>query len=369
MKNKNGFTLVELLGALVIMMLLAAIVLPNINAISKSSRNDLYETQIHIIEEAARLWGARNLYNLPENDGESVTISLLQLKLSGFLEPDIENPKTEELFPDDMNIVITKSGHTYFYEVLEDTGTKNEPIDPNAPLITLNGGIVQNVEINTTFTDLGATAESRNQKTLEITKRITQDGNETTIDTSKLGTYIITYSATDNGKTTSIERKVQIIDTLKPVLTCASCPLDLIVEVESSPDYILPTVTATDNSLLSGNLIVTKEGSFSSIIPGTKRVIYKAVDASGNVGTLDVTFVVKDTIAPTVTILESINATTNVTTVTITASDSGTGLNTYPYSFDGGNSWQMQSSAVFKEGETYDIVVRDKAGNLGRPTS
>ena len=364
--KKNAFTLLELLGVLFVIGLIALIAVPSVSNVIENSRNKLYKTQLNTIKEAARLWGAQNIYNLPEKDGDVVTISLLQLKLSGFLEIDIKNPKTEELFPDDMNVTITKSGFTYLYEVLEDSGTKNEIIDSTAPLITLNGSIVQNVEINTSFVDLGATAKGRDNTSLEVNKVITQNGVDATIDTSKLGTYIITYSATHKGKTTSIQRKVQVIDTKKPVLTCSSCPDNFVIEVESNVNYVLPVVTATDNSV-STSLEVTKIGSFSPIIPGTKKVIYEAVDESGNKGILEITFIVKDTIAPTVVVTSTVNESTNITTVKINVNDSGVGLDSYPYSFDGGSTWQITSSAVFKEGETYDIIVRDKVGNLGRP--
>ena len=220
--KKNGFTLIELLGVLLVLGVIILIAVPSITAVLDKSKDRLYKTQLNTIKEAARLWGAQNIYNLPENDGDVVTISLLQLKLSGFLEIGIKNPKTDKLFPDDMNIVIKKNGFTYSYEVLEDSGTTNEIIDSTAPLITLNGSIVQNVEINTSFVDLGATAKGRDNTSLEVNKVITQNGVDATIDTSKLGTYIITYSATHKGKTTSIQRKVQVIDTKKPVLSCSA---------------------------------------------------------------------------------------------------------------------------------------------------
>lgn len=361
MRKKNGFTLIELLGVLIILTLLLAVAVPTIEQFLRSSRNKLYNTQLINIENAARLWGTKNMFNLPKAEGESVTISLLQLKLSGFIDYNIKNPRTQKLFPDDMSIVITRHGNGYVYDILTDTGSSNEILDSTAPLITLNGGISQNVEINTPYQELGATAESRNHDALKVNIRVTKDGKDTSMDTSVLGSYEIIYSASADGKTSTIKRRVNIVDTIAPVLVCSTCE-SLTISVESSKDYILPTVTATDNSV-KGNLTVTKIGSFSSVIPGRKVVTYEAIDASGNRGTLELTFDVADTKAPTLEVASSVNPSTKVTTLTVTSSDSGTGLATYAYSFDGGKTFQMSPSAVFTTSSTVHVVVRDKVGN------
>ena len=73
---------------------------------------------------------------------------MLQLKLSGLIAYDFKNPKTGELFPDDMMIKIIKKGLAYTYVVLTDTGTSNNSgIDPFGPQIVLNGGVYLYLEV------------------------------------------------------------------------------------------------------------------------------------------------------------------------------------------------------------------------------
>lgn len=57
MKNKKGFTLVELLGVIVIMALLVAIAVPSTISISNRLKVKMYCSKIDSIETAAQLYG------------------------------------------------------------------------------------------------------------------------------------------------------------------------------------------------------------------------------------------------------------------------------------------------------------------------
>ena len=65
MKNKNGFTLVELLAVIVILSLLALLTSTAVTKLVKDSKEDLYQTQIELIKASAEAWGADNIYKLP----------------------------------------------------------------------------------------------------------------------------------------------------------------------------------------------------------------------------------------------------------------------------------------------------------------
>ncbi|MDD3392424.1 MAG: prepilin-type N-terminal cleavage/methylation domain-containing protein [Bacilli bacterium] len=118
---KKGFTLVELIAVLAILSILALIAIPSIDKVLKNTRNELYETQLTNIENCAKNWGADNLLLLPTTEGETVTLTLGQLKAGGYVESDIKNPKNNELFPDTLEVVITRQASYYTYEVDEDT--------------------------------------------------------------------------------------------------------------------------------------------------------------------------------------------------------------------------------------------------------
>ncbi len=118
MKNK-GFTLAELLGVITILAIIALITTVTITNVMKSSKEELYDVQINNIIVGAKTWASSNVYSLPENEGEYIMITLGQLKQSGFVENDITDPISNEPFDDSMQVMITKTGNTYKYEIVE----------------------------------------------------------------------------------------------------------------------------------------------------------------------------------------------------------------------------------------------------------
>ncbi len=115
--KKKGFTLAELLGVITILGLLALIVIPLVDKSMKEGKNDLYASQIKSIEAAARAWGTDHIDELPEaNETKNITLSRIQQ--DGYIDSDIENPKTGGLFGD-LQIKITSHGTYYSYEVIE----------------------------------------------------------------------------------------------------------------------------------------------------------------------------------------------------------------------------------------------------------
>lgn len=81
---KKGFTLVELLGVIVILGIIGVIAYPIVNGTIKESKQDSYNAQVSIIEEAGQKWGIRNVEKLPET-GEILYIKIDELISSGFI--------------------------------------------------------------------------------------------------------------------------------------------------------------------------------------------------------------------------------------------------------------------------------------------
>ena len=54
--KKQGFTLVELLAAIVIMGVIALIVFPSVSSYITKSRNKSYNIQVDLLEKAAKKW-------------------------------------------------------------------------------------------------------------------------------------------------------------------------------------------------------------------------------------------------------------------------------------------------------------------------
>ena len=98
----------------------------------------------------------------------------------------------------------------------------------------------------------------------------------------------------------------------------------------------------------------------------TNGIIIKVRDVAGNIttNTINITKIDKD--APTISsvVKDPDTWTTGNVTLTVTATDAGCGLHDTPYSFDGGKTWQKETSKVYTE-NTKNIVikVRDKLEN------
>lgn len=118
---RKGFTLVELIAVIAILGILAIIAIPSIDRALKNTKKELYDLQIKNIENGAKNWGADNLLLLPENEGETITLTLGQLKAGGYVESDIKNPKTNKLFSDSIEVIITKVASYYTYKVDDST--------------------------------------------------------------------------------------------------------------------------------------------------------------------------------------------------------------------------------------------------------
>lgn len=117
--KKQGFTLAELLGVIVILGLIAMITIPAVNKSIKRYRNDLYQIQLDNIIEAARSWGTDHLLELPETEGASITVTIATLQEEGYLKDEIKNPIDKEPFKTSATVQITRSGKGYQYTIDE----------------------------------------------------------------------------------------------------------------------------------------------------------------------------------------------------------------------------------------------------------
>ena len=86
------------------------------------------------------------------------------------------------------------------------------PADVVGPVITIVGDNPATVELGATYTDAGATALDAVDGSVSVT-------SSGTVDTSTVGAYTITYTATDAaGNTTTSTRTVNVVDTTAPII-------------------------------------------------------------------------------------------------------------------------------------------------------
>jgi competence protein ComGC len=362
--NKKGITLTELIVAIFLLGLIIAIVLPIVSNTIRVQKDKLYSIQIDNIKQGATAWAGQNVYLMPSDNGKSISISLGELKSKGFVDKNLTNPKTENEFPDNVLITISKKNDTYLYTVDDSIGSDIE-YDPEAPFIVLNGNATEYVELNGAYVEKGAQARDKDgQKINTIDIVIKKEGaTVANIDSSTLATYIITYTATDsiNGKSSSVSRNVVIHDTQAPIVLVNGRNQSHTMVTAIGSTFNIPNAVVSDNSgeILTPTLIGTVDTSES----GSYELIYEAKDSSNNVGRLILTVIVKnlgDEIFINYMVSTSLWTNQDVT-VTIMPAHVNT-LDSQAYSFDGGNTWQASASKAFSSNQTIHLMARDNTG-------
>ena len=178
-------------------------------------------------------------------------------------------------------------GITTFIIITENSsGQRSEPInvtinrvteDITKPVITINGNSTISITQGTPYTDAGATAEDN----VDGVVKVNVSGS---VDSSKVGTYTLTYTATDKaGNKATATRKVIVkensltVDTTKPIISILG---DNPVSVVQNATYKDAGATAKDN--VDGVVKVNVSGSVDSSKVGTYTLTYTATDKAGN---------------------------------------------------------------------------------------
>ena len=175
-----------------------------------------------------------------------------------------------------------------YIDVIEDT---------TIPVITLTGDATVTIEVGSTYTDAGATAQDNYDG--DITDDIV---TVSTVDTEAVGTYTVTYDVSDanNNDAVQVIRTVNVEDTTIPVITLTG---DATVTIEVGSTYTDAGATAQDN--YDGDItddIVTVSTVDTEAV-GTYTVTYDVSDANNNDAVQVIRTVnVEDTTIPVITL-------------------------------------------------------------------
>ena len=235
--------------------------------------------------------------------------------------------------------------------------TISSPVNP--PVITLNVTDIQIIEVGSSYTELGATAQDNEDVDADLTSAITISG-VSAVNTNVIGDYNVIYSVTDSdGNATSETRIIRVVDSQPPLVTfTGSSP----ISIEVGTTYYELGATATDNydpSFSVTNSIVTS-GTVTEELVASYTITYSALDSSGNVGTVQRIVNVVDTTSPTIDVTGD-----NPATITLgaTYNDEGaTATDNYDTGLTvvvGGNT--VDTSTVGSYTVTYN--VSDEFGN------
>lgn len=178
------------------------------------------------------------------------------------------------------------------------------PQDTTPPVLTLNGEANLTLIQGTPYTELGATATDDKDENVTVT----QTG---TVDTNTVGTYTLTYTATDKaGNSSTVTRTVNVVlppDITPPTLTLNS---ESTITLYQGGNYTELGAIAMDDR--DGNVSVSISGNVDTSKVGQYTVTYTSIDNAGNTATAERTVNVvlpPDTEAPVITINGDANIT------------------------------------------------------------
>ena len=212
--------------------------------------------------------------------------------------------------PGDVAAVDTGTVGTYFvtYTATDLNGNAAAPVDRTVsvvdttdPVITVNAPNPQVIEVGSPYVELGATAVDNYDGAFAATPN---PGDVAAVDTGTVGTYFVTYTATDlNGNAAApVDRTVSVVDTTDPVITLLGADPQII---SFGDPYVELGATAVDN--VDGVVAVTPDpgdvAAVNTLALGTYFVTYTATDLSGNAAAFDRTVRVVDPAAPLITLL------------------------------------------------------------------
>jgi hypothetical protein len=156
----------------------------------------------------------------------------------------------------------------------DNDGDDNSNADTTGPVITITGDASESVNQDEVYLDPGATASDA------------VDGDVTTtasgtVDTSTVGSYTLTYIATDSsGNESSATRTVTVLDVSAPVITVSGANPD---SVAQNVTYTDPSATASD--AVDGTTTIATTGTVDTSTLGSYVLTYTATDAAGNEST------------------------------------------------------------------------------------
>jgi len=117
--KKNGFTLIELIITIALIMAIALLVVPKVQNIIDDNKEKAHQSMIESIEDAAEAYVYLNTNEVNNQILENgyVEVSILTLQVNDLLSTDLKNPITDEILDNSIVVRITKDDLVYNYEI------------------------------------------------------------------------------------------------------------------------------------------------------------------------------------------------------------------------------------------------------------
>lgn len=192
-------------------------------------------------------YSTNQLINITASDAH---LSKIELYVNG----NLSNSTTQTTLLHELgegNYSIYAKGYDYFgnSNIAE---TRNILIDLTAPVITLLGNNPQIIELGSTYSELGATADDNFAG--NVTSNIIQDSSS--VNTNAEGSYIVTYFVNDSvNNIATINRTIIVNDTTAPIVTITASSPENNKGYANGTNFII-NYTATDLSNISNCYLI-----------------------------------------------------------------------------------------------------------------
>ena len=133
LKNRKGFSLVELLAVVVILGLLAAIGIGATNNLIDKAKKDEMDSLKNTVTMSAQSYMQNNKNLAPKIFGESTVIKVSDLKASNYLTENIKNSKDESCMEKSFVKVYKISNSEYQYVPFIICGSEEVPVEESVP--------------------------------------------------------------------------------------------------------------------------------------------------------------------------------------------------------------------------------------------
>lgn len=292
--NKKGFTLVELLSVIILLLVIISITIPAVTSVINTSEAVTYDSQVNKILSAAYDFSLKNSEFLPENNTKKY-ITLSTLQKDGFINTSILNPRNKKNFSNDLVISILNVGSNYkttnknsilkgyYLYTIEFEIMKSSQYKENRPIITIEDygsqSFTSNIDLSNTLDDPAYTAYTYDGKDItdKVTKIIIHNSNVVEkVNTSVAGIYYINYTVVDDkGYSNNLIRSVIIVDHTPPTISVSNVTISTNIEEFD----LLEGVNCIDNS---EKCDIKTEGKIEFGKQGKYIIKYIATDPTGN---------------------------------------------------------------------------------------
>jgi len=221
-KNKKGFTLIELVGSIMILLVILLIAVPSINSIVLKGRSEVFDNNELSFEEAVKNYYTLNSDLLPTED--TVEISLGDAIASGVIEK-IHVPGDLDQYCNEVTskvYVVPTEEEEYEYFTYLDCYDYVSDFDSTAPDVQLVGDAIQMVQVGTSYVEQGATVAYEEAELLDGFENSPPgpllnptDESQALFDVNTVNSYNLDYEATDAYY--NVGRATRVVTVWQPV--------------------------------------------------------------------------------------------------------------------------------------------------------